>query len=162
MRSRDERGAVAVEFALVVPILVVLLIGTVTTGISYSRAIGVTNAVREGARFGATGDSTSSTWAADVIARTRETQFDDTTPYQTSICVELFKQGTGAIKWSCSAGTSAMPATVPYPAVPAGLSAGACVVRVVAARQYEIDAVFNSWDPVLTKGSVARYERDSC
>lgn len=162
MRTRDEHGAVAVEFALVLPILIVLLIGTVTTGLSYSRAIGVTNAVREGSRFGATGDSGSSTWAADVIARTRDTQFDDSTPYQTSICVQLFKQGTGAVKSSCSPGSAPTPTATDYPAVPAGLAAGACVVRVVAARRYEIDAVFHSWDRVLTKGSVARYERDSC
>ena len=54
----DERGAVAVEFALVLPLLVMLLLGIATTGLSYTHAIGVTNAVREGARFGATADAT--------------------------------------------------------------------------------------------------------
>ncbi len=50
----DERGAVAVEFALVLPVLVMLLLGITTAGLSYSHAIGLTNAVREGSRFGAT------------------------------------------------------------------------------------------------------------
>lgn len=160
MRTRDEHGAVAVEFALVLPILIVLLIGTVTTGLSYSRAIGATNAVREGSRFGATGDATSASWAADVIARTRATQFDDPDS-ATSICVELNKGGA-AVQSSCSAGTAPMPSSSDYPALPAGLPAGACVVRVVAARNFEIDAVFQSWDRVLIRGSVARYERDTC
>lgn len=165
MRKRDQRGAAAVELALVLPLLVMLLIGTVTTGLSYSRAIGITNAVREGARFGATGESTSSTWADDVIARTRETQFDDlTTPYETSICVELYKEGTGPVtgKTACSSGAAPTPSSTDYPSVPAGLPTGACIVRVVAARKYQINAVLASWDRVMKRGSVARYERDTC
>ncbi len=36
----QQRGAVAVEFALVLPILVMLLLGTVTAGVAYSRCGG--------------------------------------------------------------------------------------------------------------------------
>ncbi len=91
-----QRGAVAVEFALVAPILIMLLIGTATSGVSYSRALGVTNAVREGARFGATADASvvPSTWTTDVIARVRDTQFDDFgSPPHTAVCVQLIKNG---------------------------------------------------------------------
>lgn len=86
--ARTERGAVAVEFALVLPLLVMLLLGVTTSGLSYSNALGVTNAVREGARFGATADATSTTWAADVISRVRATQFDDPAA-ETAVCAQL-------------------------------------------------------------------------
>ncbi|UCH82437.1 MAG: pilus assembly protein [Nitrospiraceae bacterium] len=50
---KEQQGAVAVEFALLLPILAVLLFGAVEFGaILYDKAV-VTNASREGARFGA-------------------------------------------------------------------------------------------------------------
>ena len=51
-RVRDESGAVAVEFALILPILVMLLLGVTTTGLVYSDHLAITNAAREGGRFG--------------------------------------------------------------------------------------------------------------
>ena len=159
MRNQGERGAVAVEFALILPILVMLLVGIVTTGVSYSNALGATNAVREGTRFGATADSSPS-WAADVIARTRATQFDDPGS-ETKICVQLYKQGAGEVHGSCSAGLS-MPTAAQDPKVPAGLTAGTCVVRVLATRPFTINTVLKQWDRVMTRFAVARYERESC
>jgi Flp pilus assembly protein TadG len=51
MRSlRSERGSVAVEFALILPILVALLFGIVEFGRAYNAQISVTAAAREGAR----------------------------------------------------------------------------------------------------------------
>lgn len=47
-----ERGAVAVEFAFILPILVVLLFGIVQFGISFNRQQGIHAAAREGARLG--------------------------------------------------------------------------------------------------------------
>lgn len=148
------------EFALIVPIILMVIIGGVTSGIAYSNAIGVTNAVRESSRFGATADAASNTWVSDVIARTRATQFDDPGS-ETAVCVQLYKQGTGMVKEGCSTGTTtlSMPAANAYPAVPAGLPNGICVVRVIAARPYTINAVVANWNKVLKRGSVARYER---
>jgi Flp pilus assembly protein TadG len=159
-RRRSEHGAAAVEFALVFPLLVIILVGTVTSGLSYSRAIGVTNAVREGARFGATADATQGTWAADVIARTRESQFDDPSPYKTTVCVELVKIGTGTtIGPTCSTGAAGAIASADYPATPTG-TAGTCVVKVVAKRPYKIEMVFfDLLSGNVTKGATARYER---
>ena len=170
-RTRPESGAVAVEFALVLPLLVVLVLGITTSGLSYTHAIGVTNAVREGARFGATADASSSSWLADVRARVRATQFDDTTSDTTSttaVCVQLVRQGSPnvAVKESCvsAAGPSlTMPALTAFPAVPAGLPPESCVVRVIAAREFQINiAVVPVWTGTLVRGSVARYERGAC
>jgi len=148
------------EFALIVPIVLMVIIGAVTSGIAYSNAIGVTNAVREGSRFAATADAAQSTWVSDVLSRTRATQFDDPSS-QTSVCVQLYKEGVGTVKQGCAVGAStlSMPATTDYPAVPSTLPTGACVVRIIAARPYTINAVVANWDRTMIRGSVARYER---
>jgi Flp pilus assembly protein TadG len=49
---KREEGAAAVEFALVLPILIVILFGTIEFGlILYNQEV-ITNASREGARYG--------------------------------------------------------------------------------------------------------------
>lgn len=50
-RHRLERGAVAVEFALVVPILVVLFFGIVNMGIVLAQQLSLSNSARQAARF---------------------------------------------------------------------------------------------------------------
>ena len=49
-RRRGERGASAVEFALVVPILVALLLGILDYGIIFTDSVSTRNGVREAAR----------------------------------------------------------------------------------------------------------------
>ena len=52
MRRLNERGAVAAEFALLLPVILLILFGTIEFGmIMYSREL-ITNASREGARAG--------------------------------------------------------------------------------------------------------------
>ena len=50
---RAERGAVAVEFALILPVLVFLILGGMDIGHKFYIEHLVTNASREGARYGA-------------------------------------------------------------------------------------------------------------
>src|SRR5688500_9489815 len=59
--SRTESGAALVEFALVLPVFLMLLLGMMTGGLAYSRKLSVAQAAREGARFGATLPITAST-----------------------------------------------------------------------------------------------------
>ena len=54
-RGLRERGQALVEFAFVVPIFLMLLLGIVDFGMGFKTYIEVTNATREGARFGALG-----------------------------------------------------------------------------------------------------------
>ena len=51
---RDEHGASLVEFALVLPVFMMLVLGMFTGGLAYNRKLAVTQASREAARFGAT------------------------------------------------------------------------------------------------------------
>jgi Flp pilus assembly protein TadG len=170
-KPRQDQGAVAVEFALIVPILAMLLLGIVTTGYSYSHVIGLTNAVREGARFGATTDaSNAATWTANVIARERSTQFDDlTSSPETAVCVQLWQQGGpsgGQLAIKCDQGNGSvspsltMPAaTDPQHGVPSGLTTGQCVVRMIAARNFDINFVLGRVTRASDSYAVARYER---
>lgn len=48
--TRSERGAAAVEFALVVPVLLALLLGIIEFGRAYNVQISLTHAARETAR----------------------------------------------------------------------------------------------------------------
>jgi Flp pilus assembly protein TadG len=50
-KQRSQRGAAAVEFALVMPLLLLLVFGIVEFGLIMNRQITVTHAAREGARY---------------------------------------------------------------------------------------------------------------
>jgi len=69
-RGERERGAAVVEFAFVIPVLAMLLVGMISSGILYNKQMQLTHATREGARYGATvpEDQTfsSGTWATNV------------------------------------------------------------------------------------------------
>lgn len=62
--THSERGSAAVEFALIVPVLVSLLLGIVEFGRAYNAQITVTAAAREGARVMAIQKSVSATQSA--------------------------------------------------------------------------------------------------
>jgi Flp pilus assembly protein TadG len=53
VRVRDERGAVAVEFALLAPLMVVILFAIIEFGIALTRTLAYESAAREGARYAA-------------------------------------------------------------------------------------------------------------
>ena len=64
MSRASERGAAAVEFALLVPILIMILLGTMEFGRAYSAQSTLSNAAREGVRVMAINNSQSSAKAA--------------------------------------------------------------------------------------------------
>lgn len=55
MIKKKRRGQALVEFALVLPILLSLLVGIVDIGFLYNHQLTLTNASREGARMGTLG-----------------------------------------------------------------------------------------------------------
>ena len=64
-RGGNERGAVAVEFALVFPLLILVLFGVIEYGAVYNAQLLVTGAAREAAReMAVTGNAGSATSAA--------------------------------------------------------------------------------------------------
>lgn len=57
--KHNEHGAALIEFALIVPILLALLIGIIEFGWIYNGYISITGAAREGARLAARGEPTN-------------------------------------------------------------------------------------------------------
>ena len=55
LRLKKEKGAAAVEFALLLPLLVVIVFGITTFGFVYKEYIALTHAARDGARLAAVG-----------------------------------------------------------------------------------------------------------
>ena len=97
-RWRDDHGAATVEFALTLPLLMCLILGVITGGITLNQKIAVTNGVREGSRFGATlsvvsgcpsGPATMTCWltqVADVTQAAAEGELNNDVASR-SICV---------------------------------------------------------------------------
>lgn len=67
MRRHRADGASAVEFAILLPLLMLLVFGIIAFSQAYNRSQGMNAAVREGARLAALGDST----VDDIRARVR-------------------------------------------------------------------------------------------
>lgn len=68
--QRDERGALVVEFGLIVPILFLLVFGIVDFGRAYFTMNNLAAAVREGARYGAVlSNPLDGTWPDSVKKR---------------------------------------------------------------------------------------------
>jgi Flp pilus assembly protein TadG len=76
MRPHTDEGASAVEFALLFPVFLLLVFGMISAGQGYSHKIAITQAAREGSRYGSTlpippdtGQSIAN-WLSDVLAAT--------------------------------------------------------------------------------------------
>lgn len=65
---QTAHGQSLVEFALVLPLLLILLFGIIDFGLGLSRWIVITNAAREGARLGAVGRPPSDVEAKTIAA----------------------------------------------------------------------------------------------
>ena len=154
-RGSDQRGAAAVEFALVVPILIMLLIGLVTTAMAYSDHLSATNAVREAARYGAAADVSSSSWATSVRDRVKQVYFNSgVTVTDSQICVRLVTADGSTALETLGSGCGTAPS------LPSGMATGSCAVLVWMQRPETIDLIvapqlkFN-----IAASSVAYYGR---
>ena len=67
-RQRGERGAALIEFAILTPLLVLLLLGIIEFGWLFGQFNDVRHATREGARFAAVNGGTENDIAARVCA----------------------------------------------------------------------------------------------
>jgi Flp pilus assembly protein TadG len=156
-RARSESGASAVEFALIVPLLVMLLLGVTTLGIGLNSALGTTDAVREGARFGATtltspAPAGYASWSAAVQAKTVGLSAGSLTN-SNQVCVKLQKGTSTVVMQSSCTFSSNEPAT------PTSITSTDCVVKVWARIPVNIDIGVASWDIYVIRSSVSRYER---
>jgi TadE-like protein len=71
-RRSDERGAVAVEFALILPVLAAMVFGIIEFGFFFAQSASLAHGAREGARMGVVNSAPAVTCAAveDEVQRT--------------------------------------------------------------------------------------------
>lgn len=147
----SERGAVFLEFALVLPLLMSLVLGIYTGGQAYTNKIGLVEAVREGARYGASlemGEDVNAltTWKALVRNRVVDASGGDV--LAADVCVD----------WVLPTGGTACGLTDPP-----GASNEATVhlVKVSATKPAKMEFFFFTKQTTLRGQLVARYERDT-
>ena len=95
MNDRSQRGVSLIEFALVLPFLMVFVMGIVEFGRGFNIYHNVTNACREGARLAAMRDNKQITLTAAIIVRDRVVNYMTSVGLQTSPYT-----GTGALDGS--------------------------------------------------------------
>lgn len=71
MRKRNEDGAAAVEFALILPVLLLVLIGIIEFSLAFNAQLSLNQAAREGARYMAihNNSSAAATAASNAAGR---------------------------------------------------------------------------------------------
>ncbi len=156
----------AVEFALVLPILAMLMMGIVTFGLAYNDHLALTNAIREASRFGAT-TVNDSNWDDAVVDRAQDVYMNGTRSLADGeICVELLEH-TGDVSPAGADDVKQSNGTCPVavgtaPAIPKGVLPGECIVRVWASTPAKLNIAIASWDISLGARSVSYFERKPC
>ena len=163
-RRTSESGSTAVEFALVLPLLVMLLMGVITGALAYGDHLAVQNAVREGSRLGSAIDYSAagpSVWATSVRDRVRQVYFNSgSTLTNNQICVKLYSFDasgnatavTGASWDGGSCGTE--------PTAPTAPGDKTCAIKVWAAKSGSVTlGLFPSIPYTLRAQAVDYYGR---
>jgi Flp pilus assembly protein TadG len=140
---------------LVLPLVMALLLGIFTGGFAYFQKISLVDAVRDGARYGASlkHDAASgglAQWRQNVKNRVVELSGGQVTAAE--VCAELVTP-TGA-ETSCGLNDPAGAASDPTVLAPASL------VKVSVSKPTKLEFVFFTSMPTVTAKAVARYERD--
>lgn len=84
-RIQDEKGQTMVEFALVLPVLVVIIFGIIQFGTAFNNYVALTDAVRAGARTAAVSRFASNP-VGDTVARVKGA-VTDINPAQVNVTV---------------------------------------------------------------------------
>jgi Flp pilus assembly protein TadG len=91
----SERGAAAVEFAILLPLLLMLVLGTIEFGRAYNAQITLTNAARDGVRVMAiSGNQTAARSAAKNAAVALNPGLQDTNIQFGTACPSTIPAGT--------------------------------------------------------------------
>ncbi|VXB66219.1 putative TadZ/CpaE, associated with Flp pilus assembly [Arthrobacter sp. 9AX] len=95
MSHDSERGAAAVEFAILLPLLLMLVLGTIEFGRAYNAQITLTNAARDGVRVMAiSGNQTAARSAARNAAASLSPGLQDTNIQFGTVCPSTIPAGT--------------------------------------------------------------------
>jgi Flp pilus assembly protein TadG len=151
-----------VEFALVLPVFMLLLLGMLTGGLAYSRKLSVAQAAREGARYGATqpitGALPTDAWLAKVGALTIASSDGELEPGQPGrlVCIAHVTASGSARKWE-AIGSAAGVASNGTCIADDGRT-GETRVQVVVQRTSKLEALVFTRDLTLQSHAVSRFE----
>jgi Flp pilus assembly protein TadG len=146
-----------VEFALILPIFMMLILGMLSGGRAYNNKIDITNAVREGARYGAVLPRTQTNWA--TVVRDRVLQRSEGLLTTNDVCVALVDTTSGTVVSTGAGG--------PWSAAPSGFPANcyddsggddSLRVHVAARRGEKIEAMIFTSSITLRSKATARHE----
>ena len=153
--SRGDVGAAVVEMAFIFGLLVMLLVGVVTSAIVFGQKNSIENAAREASRYAATLKPMDLVTVLNVARNAAQGDLDGSVEGQ-YICVAYLSEVSGWQKLEEVAG------------VPSGPSGTWCYddglsekrVQIVTGRDSEINAALFSMDVTLNAKAIARYERN--
>jgi len=161
-RFDGDSGVAIVEFALIFPLFISLVLGGITGGLAYNQKIQLTHASREAARLGSTINPSdtfvSGTWVTNVRDYAIARSAGDLTVAGATVCVSLVR-GTGpsgvnvppitghtASEYTTN-GTSPCDATEVYPVT---TNDQGYRVQVRVSRPAKIETGFYAWNLTLT------------
>jgi Flp pilus assembly protein TadG len=105
-RRRDDDGAAAVELALVLPILLLLVFGIISFGIIFAQQLAVNNGVRQGVRTAVVAGNTTQQTCGQVLTSIQAAS-GPTIGMSTSdvkVQVQRVSSTTGAVQFTCFTG----------------------------------------------------------
>lgn len=155
-----------VEFALVLPVLMAFLLGTVTVGTAYDRNISMNNAARESSRFGAVRsvESDLTDWletVADVAVGSATGDLDSGVAGQFVCVAYVYPDGTSADDRTVRLveQSGARVVQTGQSCFADGRPSDERRVQVQLSRDTEVEAVIFSQTITLNANSVTRFER---
>lgn len=164
--ASDERGAGLIEFAILLPVLMMLLLGIITGGNAYQQKLSLSNGAREGARYAATSPVTNfaslNAWLADVSVVAAKAVDDGLGPDVSSrvLCVAyVYPNGTATNdRTTRRQETSSATTYGNTTCFTDGRPPDERRVQVLLKRDGELDAALFHVNLNLTGKSVARFE----
>jgi Flp pilus assembly protein TadG len=114
-RAAEDRGAVIVEFALIAPILILLVAGTIQFGIMYSQYQVLQGAAREGARCAAV-QATDFSSGCNVQTEVEDAALSyelSETPEQDIACTDTTRGQNVTVSWDQQIDTGVLGSLVP-------------------------------------------------
>jgi Flp pilus assembly protein TadG len=169
-RANGDSGAVLVEFAITLPLLVMLLLGMFTGGIVLNQKLAIANGVREGSRFGATlpvatscssGTGTLSCWLTRVLDVTQSAAEGNlaSSVDNLSICVAYVSPGATASDTTASVTRTSLGDTPSgSKCFEDGRQATERRVQVIARRDGKVEYLVATATPTLTSQSISKFE----